>query len=335
MLDYDPHCGLKSSCVTALPVGFFKIEPRATKMDELLTNFQNHLNDQDLSPLTIKGYLSDLQHFARWFEQTNGETLSVQRITPTDVKEYKHFLLAVERRKAGTVNRRLAALAALCKWARQTKQITSDPTENIKGVTGVARGPKWLDKHEQHRLLRAIENDLELAKQKYPKRWLTRRRDASLVLFLLHTGLRLSEAVELRMEDIQLSERKGSVLVQHGKGNKQRSVPLNSEARKALQEWLKVRPQSDHLWMTVEGEHEVLSGRTVQRILQRYARDAKLDELTPHVCRHTFAKNLVENEVGLEKVAALLGHSSLNTTRIYITPSERDLELAVEHLITQ
>ena len=304
-------------------------------MNKLLTNFQKHMDDQDLSPLTLKGYLSDLNHFARWFEQTNGEQLTVQRITPTDVKEYKHFLLSVERRKAGTVNRRLASIAALCKWARQNKQITSDPTENIKGVAGVARGPKWLDKHEQHRLIRAIENDLELAKQKYPKRWVTRRRDASLVLFLLHTGLRLSEAIELRMDDIQLSERKGSVLVQNGKGNKQRSVPLNSDARKAIQEWLEVRPQSDHLWMTVEGEHESLSGRTVQRILQRYAKAADVKELTPHVCRHTFAKNLVENEVGLEKVAALLGHSSLNTTRIYITPSERDLELAVEHLAIQ
>jgi integrase/recombinase XerC len=304
-------------------------------MNKLLNDFQNYLEDQDLSPLTVKGYLSDLQHFERWFQQTNGEDLTVQRITPTDVKEYKQFLLNIERRKAGTVNRRLAALTALCKWARQTKQITSDPTENIKGVTGITRGPKWLDKHEQNRLLRAIENDLELARKKYPKRWVTRRRDASLVLFLLHTGLRLSEAIGLQMGDIQLSERKGSVLVQNGKGNKQRSVPLNSDARKALQEWLVVRPQSDHLWMTVEGEHESLSGRTVQRVLQRYAKAAQLDELTPHICRHTFAKNLVENEVGLEKVAALLGHSSLNTTRIYITPSARDLELAVENLITQ
>jgi len=304
-------------------------------MNTLLNKFQKHLDDQDLSPLTIKGYLSDLQHFNRWFEQTNGEVLTVQRITPTDVKEYKHFLLGVERRKAGTVNRRLAALASLAKWARQSKQIQSDPTENIKGVAGVARGPKWLDKHEQHRLMRAIENDLELAKKNYPKRWVTRRRDASMVLFLLHTGLRLSEAINLQMSDIQLSERKGSVLVQNGKGNKQRSVPLNSDARKALQEWIEVRPQSDHLWMTVEGEHESLSGRTVQRILQRYAKTADVKELTPHICRHTFAKNLVDNGVGLEKVAALLGHSSLNTTRIYIVPSERDLELAVEHLITQ
>jgi integrase/recombinase XerC len=304
-------------------------------MHKLLDQFHEHMNTLDLSPLTIRGYLADLQHFSRWFEQTNGEALTIQRITPTDIKEYKHFLLSVERRKAGTVNRRLAALAALSKWGCQTRKIQSDPTENIKGVGGVARGPRWLDKHEQHRLLRAIENDLQMARQKYPRRWVTRRRDASLVLFLLHTGLRLSEATRLRMKDIQISDRKGSVMVQNGKGNQQRSVPLNVDARRALQDWLQVRPESDHLWMAVEGEHEGLSGRTVQRVMQRYAKAAHLDMLTLHVCRHTFAKNLVENGVGLEKVAALLGHSSLNTTRIYITPSERDLELAVENLITQ
>jgi site-specific recombinase XerD len=76
-----------------------------------------------------------------------------------------------------------------------------------------------------------------------------------------------------------------------------------------------------------------LSGRTVQRILSRYARAAGIDGLTPHICRHTFAKNLVNNEVGLEKIAALLGHSSLNTTRIYVTPSEKDLEMAVESVV--
>ena len=300
----------------------------------LLSDFEKHMNGMDVSKLTVRGYLSDLQNFARWFEGTNGEVLSVNRITPTDVKEYKQFLLTVEHRKASTINRRLAALSALTRWARQTGQITSDPTEYIKGVPSSARGPKWLDKHQQFKLMRAVENDLELAASHYPKRWLTRRRDASLVLFLLHTGLRLSEAVGLRTEDVQLSERKGNVLVQNGKGNKQRHVPLNLEARKALQNWLAVCPKSEFLWTVVEGSREEpLSGRTVQRILQRYAKAAGIDALTPHVCRHTFAKNLVENEIGLEKVAALLGHSSLNTTRMYITPSEKDLEMAVESVV--
>lgn len=299
----------------------------------LLTAFEKHLNNQDVSPLTVRGYLSDLSHFARWFEQTNGEALTLPRLTPADMKEYKQFLLRVERRKASTINRRLAALSALTKWARRTGQIQFDPLENIKGVPSVERAPKWLDRRQQFRLTRAVESDVQMAKSRYPKRWLTRRRDASLVLFLLHTGLRLSEAVGLRMDDVQLSERKGSVLVRNGKGGKQRRVPLNAEARKALQEWLAAGPRGEYLWTIVEGDQaEALSGRAVQRILQRYAKAAGIEELTPHVCRHTFAKNLVDNHVGLEMVAALLGHSSLNTTRLYVTPSERDLEQAVERV---
>jgi site-specific recombinase XerD len=73
-------------------------------------------------------------------------------------------------------------------------------------------------------------------------------------------------------------------------------------------------------------------GRAVQRVLKRYGQEAGLNELTPHIARHTFAKNLVNQGVGLEKVASLLGHSSLNTTRLYTTPNQHDLELAVEKL---
>ncbi len=297
-------------------------------------NFQAYLEQQNFSPLTRRGYLMDLGHFSRWFQQTNREELAPARLTPTDVKAYKQHLLTVERRKASTVNRHLAALSAYARWGLETGQIQSDPTLNVKSVKQVASAPKWLDKNEQYALQRAIERDLQLSKLRYPKRWITRRRDASLTLFLLNTGLRLSELTDMRLGEVQLSERKGNLRVQNGKGEKQRDVPLNAEARKALQEWLAVRPQTENdlVWVAVEGEHEGLSGRAVQRILQRYAQEAGLEELTPHVARHTFAKNLINSRVGLEKVAALLGHSNLNTTRLYITPDERDLELAVEAL---
>jgi site-specific recombinase XerD len=137
------------------------------------------------------------------------------------------------------------------------------------------------------------------------------------------------------MCDVELSERKGSVLVRRGKGNKQRSVPLNAEARKAVQDWLEVRPSGSDpfLWISVEYEGaEGLTSRAIQRVLRRYGNDAGLDDLTPHVLRHTFAKNLANSNVGLEKIAALLGHASLNTTRIYVAPDARDLERAVEQL---
>ena len=306
-----------------------------TTKPNIFSAFERHLQDKDVSILTLRGYLLDVQQFARWFEQSNSETFNLPAITPTDIREYRQYLQSTEKRKASTVNRKLAALSALMRWGIQSGQITTDPTINVKTVQQSAAAPRWLDKHEQFALQRAIEKDLQLAQLRYPRRWVTRRRDASLILFLLHTGLRLIEVVSLELSDVQVSDRKGITLVRRGKGNKERCVPLNAEARKALQEWLAVRPQvSDaFIWIAVESTaDDGISGRAVQRILCRYAQDAGLQELTPHILRHTFAKNLANKGVGLEKIAALLGHASLNTTRIYITPDARDLERAVEQL---
>jgi len=300
----------------------------------VVKEFEEYLLENDKAALTVKGYLSDLRCFVRWFEQTNGEAFTLRAVTPTDVREYRQFLLVVETHKANTVNRRLASLATLMKWAKESGQIEHDPTGNIHAVPQTNPGPRYLDKKEQYALQRAIEKDMQLARLRYPKRWVSRQRDAAMVVFLLHTGLRLSEALTLQLGDVQLAERKGQVLVRQGKGGRVRTVPLNVQARKALQEWLAVRPGSgSHVRVQVEGEpSDGLSNRSVQRVLVRIGQDAGLEHLTPHVLRHTFAKNLVDSGVGLEKVAALLGHSNLNTTRIYITPNQKDLEQAVERL---
>jgi site-specific recombinase XerD len=137
---------------------------------------------------------------------------------------------------------------------------------------------------------------------------------------MLNTGLRLGETIALHLKDVELSERQGSVLVRMEMKNKQRRVPLNADARLALQEWFHVRPQttSDFVWVAVESETGRLSGRAVQRVMLRYGQEAGLDELTPHIARQTFAKNLANQGVGLEKVASLLGQSSLNTTSRYL-----------------
>jgi integrase/recombinase XerC len=221
-------------------------------------------------------------------------------------------------------------------WALKTGKITSDPMQKIKLVHTVNSVPQWLGKREQTALKQAIARDLQLAKLRFPKRWITRRRDASLVLFMLNTGLRLSEAVSLLVEDVQLYGRKGSVLVRGSKGS-QRSVPLNSEARQALKDWFEMRPNSPYVWTVVEGHTGTsLSGRTVQRLICRYAKDADLDDLTPQVLRNTFTRNLVNAGLALEKVAALLGHKSLTALRFYVTPGEgtprTDLALALNEL---
>ncbi|RPH61993.1 MAG: recombinase [Chloroflexi bacterium] len=300
----------------------------------LLTSFERHLFNQDRSVFTIRGYLADLKHFSDWFEQTNGEQISPQAVTPTDIRAYRQYLQVIERRKASTINRRLAALSAYLDWAVQTGQIEKNPRGKIKSVKQEEPAVQALDKKQQYALQRAIEKNLQVASLRYPKRKIGRQRDASLVIFLLNTGLRLAELLALQLDDVEISERKGRVLVRQGKNNRERSVPLNAAARKALQDWLNVRPQKEtrFIWIAVEDESERLTPRSVQRVLKRLGQEAGIPDLHPHLARHTFARNLVDSGVGLEKVARLLGHSNLNTTRIYVTPSEHDLELAVDTL---
>ena len=86
-------------------------------MSDLFEQFKTYLADHDRAALTIAGYLSDLRLFARWFEQTNGEAFTPQAVTPTDVREYRQQLLTVDRRKANTVNRKLAALTVFMTFA--------------------------------------------------------------------------------------------------------------------------------------------------------------------------------------------------------------------------
>lgn len=295
--------------------------------------YLEYLEQQGRSALTIKGYERDLAHFIAWFVKTGGEACAVAAITLMDVRAYRRFILEEQNLKASTVNRRLSALSSFMTWAMEQELIQQDPTQAVHRVPQVRMVPKHLDKKQQYALNQAIEKDLRLSRLRYPKRWRARQRDASLVVFLMHTGLRLQETLSMNLGDVQTGEHKGRVLVRNGRGGRQRSVPLNAGARKALQEWLSVRPDvsNDFLWVAIESEVDgPLSSRSVERVLLRLGQDAGIERLTPQMLRHTFAKNLLDSGVGLEKVAALLGHASLNTTMVYFTPNQNELEQAVE-----
>ena len=302
----------------------------------IFDEFKLYLEEQDYSPFTIRGYLMDLPSFATWFEQINDEVFAPEAVTPIDVREYRQYLLQKKKFSGNTVNRHLAALSKYFRFLLDQEEIERDPTHRIKNVGIPSPTPRWLDKKEQFALTRAMEKDLQFARLRYPKRWVIRQRNFSMVSLMQHTGLRVSEGTHLELVDIAFSERKGILLVRKGKGNKQRSIPLNVDARKALSSWLEIRPKipgNDFVFIASGSEAQgALSSRTAQRIVQRYGKEAQLLNLTPHVLRHTFAKNLLNSGVTLEKVASLLGHRSLDTTRIYVTPSLQDLEQAVSRI---
>ena len=144
----------------------------------LRNTFYEDLLFQGRSQLTLKGYQLDHDQFAGWFEKKDKETFSVTTITPLDIRAYRQYLIKDRRLKPTTINRKLSAISSLMAWAKNAGHIEFDPTTGIRKVEQVESGPRWLDKKQQFAFLRAIEKDLQLSKLRYPKRWLTRRRDA-------------------------------------------------------------------------------------------------------------------------------------------------------------
>jgi site-specific recombinase XerD len=286
---------------------------------ECLEMFFKDLALTEVSPQTLKAYRGDLAHFQRWFEETLSESFQPQAVTRSDLRDYRSYLLNVDRRSPATVNRRLAALRKFFQWAQARGLVTDSPTTGVRGVEVQASAPKWLEKREVDRLIRAAERH-------------GNRRDLAIILTLRHTGLRVSELCNLRLSDLEISERKGRLIVRSGKGGKFRSVPLNLDVRKSISDYLDVRPkiQDDHVFISRFSKG--IEPRAVERLIERYARFADLEGVTPHTLRHSFGKHVLDSGADLVSVSSLLGHQRLETTAIYTTPSQRDLEKVVEKL---
>ena len=156
----------------------------------------------------------------------------------------------------------------------------------------------------------------------------------SMVEVLLGTGVRVSELLALRVEDLTLNDRSGELIVREGKGGLYRRIPLTASVRNVLKEYLDEHPElaaEDYLWV---GERGPLRDRgSVLYLLKKYAFQAGLDEslVSPHVLRHTFATlYLAANPDDLRGLAAILGHANLNTVMIYTEPTTEDLAARME-----
>lgn len=298
-----------------------------------LDEFQAYLLAEDRSQVTIAGYLGDVRLFAQWYEGYYREALIPASLTNEAVRSYKQHLLD-QAAKPKTINRRLAALAAYAHWLEQAGYVkhARNPVQGVKAVKEVTLAPKWLDKKQRAALLRSVDKVVDDAVRRYPRLRLMFLRDAAIVKLIMFAGLRVGEIIQLRKNDILLDERKGSVIVREGKGTKRREIPLSTKARRAIVDYLQIRPDINNDFLFLGQRNEAIKSKTVQRSVTRFTKQIGLKDVTPHTLRHTFAKSLIDSGVSLEKVATLLGHSNLNTTRIYTTPGVQDLEDAVRDL---
>ena len=300
-----------------------------------------YLEDLQLrrSENTWKNYEGDLVDFARFYGRINEVPLvnepdkepvplaTVAHVTAADLLRWQHDLASRPGRfrkdkprgdtMPATINRKLAALHSFLKWAA-AKDYVPGAADRPDMAERQELAPRWLDDKEQHRLIKALEMKNDKPHQ-------------GLILFDLHSGLRCAELAALLWSDITLTpgERKGKVVIRHGKGDKLRINPLGFEARRAL-ELLGSREKistSDPVFQSRRGP---LSERGIRFIVESYGDLARLPDLTTHVLRHTFAKNFLKDGGTLEQLARLLGHKDLNTTRIYVEASLQELQDVVE-----
>ena len=291
-------------------------------IDKRVQEFIDHVAESK-SENTVNSYKSDLQKFIMWYKKDTGmekeEDVDWRHIGSLDVSEFKKYLIE-EGKRPSTINRAIIILSNFFKFLGYKEE--DNPCHNIKLVYEMSISPDALNRKQINQLLRAIDKYGNL-------------RDYAIAVTIFHTGIRVSELCDLQNEDVEIKERSGILHVNAGKGLKYRKVPLNSTARKVLQDFINekeefmVWPASKWFFPTKFGKK--LSARSVQKAFQKYSEHLDFD-VTPHVLRHTFCKSLVDAGESLERVALMAGHSNINTTAKYTKPTQQDLENSVEKL---
>jgi len=284
--------------------------------EELITQ---HIDCQDLSRHTIYALILDVRKFAKWFTTANCEPWDVERVTCRDVIDFREYLKSEKKQAVATINRNLASLKKYFKWLVQNDHITVNPTSSIKELKKQPLAPQGLTRAEVRKLLREVElrNDF---------------RSKSIFSLILYTGARLSDVTFLEISDLTISDRSGTVFYRHGKGSKQRVVPLPLQARQSLSQYLSCRPPVSSQRVFV-GERGVLNRRGIQAIFEKYKVLTGIVNLHCHVLRHTFSHNFLSSSGNLVQLASLLGHESLNTTAIYTKNSIEQLSEAVDRMV--
>lgn len=283
----------------------------------MLDTYLESLKAVGKSAVTIKNYRSQLVKFFSWMESRSGSN-DPTTLTSIDAVEYRDYLQNERGLKPGSVNTALATIEAFCKWLLEEGHIDHNPLIRVRKVEQVSQAPKWLSKSEKYRVIRVALNEKG-------------KRNAAVILTLLMSGLRVSELANLKPEDVILGERKGSIVVRKGKGNKMRVVPIPKDLRDCLGEYL-VEHRATGKWLFDSQRGEQLTAKGVQHLCAEIGRKAKVEGLTPHILRHTYCHDLVTKGIAIEIVAKLAGHSKIETTMIYTQPGDEELQTAVEKL---
>ncbi len=277
------------------------------------------LKRQPLAEQTRRAYRSRTNHFLG-FLGTSGEDIRAlvqnERERTHVLREYKRHLKQDLKSRPATVNAYLTAIEHFLQFlGASAVQVAREDLPQ--------EAPKALSKDEQKRFLRAVAA-------------CRRSKDRAVALLLFNTGMRIGECVALDEHDVSIAGKRHRVIIRNGKGDRYREIPLNSDAREAVREWLLERSTKfenksvdDALFLNPQGKR--LSTASLDLIVRKIGQSCGLD-LSAHVLRHTCLTNLVRSGNDLVIVAEIGGHKRLETTRRYTLPSLTDKEKAMMNL---
>jgi integrase/recombinase XerD len=286
-------------------------------MDSLPIQFENYLIAENKSLNTIKGYSFDLASYFSWFQKSFGKL--PEKLFRENVLDYKSYLLNIERLNGRTVNHHLSTLKKFNEFLIFSKKQEDQVVQK-----------RDMQKIQQDYASPTISSELEV--KAFIQKVLENepKRDYALVTLLAYTGLRISEALDIKRSDFNLQS--GECIIRSGKGGKQRIVPLNAKVINALSEYLqKERSKNknseieEFLFLSRVGKR--LDRSVVNEMFKRHS-----EKITPHQLRHFFCTNALEKGLGIHEVANIAGHSNIHTTMIYTNPDREKLKGKMELL---
>ncbi|HEU5380891.1 MAG TPA: tyrosine-type recombinase/integrase [Ktedonobacteraceae bacterium] len=329
-------------------------------MHPSLEQYLEVLHTKRRAPATLKVVRQDLTHFVAWWERTRRRTFDPALLRHEDLRDWRLVRQRDDGAAPATINRGLASLRGYCQWATLAHLLTENPATDIEDVPTDPLAPRSLPTEAVDALLRAARAE------KHP---LLRMRNEALLALLIYAGLRVQEACDLQLRDLDLEG--GTATVRSGKARKARRIPLHTDAQRLLRRYLDIRcPEglpaigSDQererllvgIAMTIKGQPmragitQRVAQRTIQQLGQAAAQQLRieakreqnitrneflqdlarqLETVTPHMLRHSLARRMLERGAQLPEVQRVLGHSRLSTTGIYLTPSEEDVRIAI------
>ncbi len=282
-------------------------------LEQNLPKFLNYISvEKGLSKNTVESYERDIRKFNS-FSKSN----DLSEITKKEIIQFLSHLNS-NRLSPATISRNIVSLRSFYRFLVSEKEIASDPTENLESQKKWNRLPKTLTYDEIDKLINHNKgNDSSGI------------RDDAMIELLYACGLRVSELISLKMNNINLDT---GFLITIGKGKKERIVPVGEIALNKIRRYLfsgraalLKDKRSDFLFVTWSGTPMTRQG--FWKLIKKYAKQAGIKKaFSPHTLRHSFATHLLDHGADLRAVQMMLGHSDISTTQIYTHVSRERLK---------